>query len=138
MAILKLVTTEGIVMDRDDIESITIPTTTGEITIKDDHEPMLSTIAPGGVEVIDAQGETTLLAISRGVLEVQRESVVHILADTAEHAAQIDIERAEEAKRRAEEYLKNIDDKADIDFAMLEAKIAKELARVEVGKRWKG
>ncbi|MDQ6985740.1 MAG: ATP synthase F1 subunit epsilon [Candidatus Dojkabacteria bacterium] len=135
--ILKVVTPEGRTFEGEKIKSITLPTSSGVITVMDEHVPLLSIITPGGIEITTSDGEVHLLAVSRGVLEVRRNSIIDILADTAERAEVIDIERAEEAKKRAEEYLKKMEDIADIEFARLQAKIQKELARIQIGKKWK-
>lgn len=134
---VKIVTPEGRVFENDNIQSITIPTQEGIVTIMDDHVPLLSIIIPGAIELESKNGEKNLISVSKGVLEVRRDSIVDILADTAERAEDIDLERAEEAKRKAEEYLQQKEDIADIEFAMIQAQIEKELARINVKRRWR-
>ncbi len=135
MISLKLVTPYGIIY-QDEVEKITISTTTGEITVLQNHMPLISVLAPG--EMIIFKGDHAIpLAVSGGFFEIQKGSTVAIMADTAERAEHIDIDRAETARARAEELLKKQDALADVDFARLQAKIEKELARISVGKKYK-
>jgi len=59
------------------------------------------------------------------------------LADTAERAEEIDIERADEARRRVEEMLKEKEKFDDLTFARMQAQLEKELARIHVGKKYR-
>ncbi|PIN97089.1 MAG: hypothetical protein COU45_04465 [Nitrosopumilus sp. CG10_big_fil_rev_8_21_14_0_10_33_7] len=59
------------------------------------------------------------------------------MADTAERAEEIDLNRAEEALARAQELLRQEDKMADVDFAFLQAKIEKEVVRIHIGKKYK-
>ena len=78
-------------------------TTEGELGILPGHAPLLGELAPGGVVTIrSAQGEDVVAAAHGGFLSVTGEGV-SILAETAEISSEIDVERAREALRRAEE-----------------------------------
>jgi len=72
------------------------------------------------------------MAVSGGFLEVQPDRVI-ILADAAERAEEIDIARAEEAKRRAQETLSHPASKSEA--AIAEAALRRALARIEVADR---
>lgn len=133
---LKVVTPEGYKYDSDGILAITIPTEAGVITVKEDHIPLLSVLMPGEL-IIEKEDNTFELAISAGMLHVIHDNEVHILADTAERAEDIDLERAEAARKRAEEYLKQKTSDENIDYAMLQAQINKELARISVAKKYR-
>ncbi|HEX9804556.1 MAG TPA: ATP synthase F1 subunit epsilon [Candidatus Dojkabacteria bacterium] len=133
---LKFVTPYGTIYNDSDIDAITIPTKSGIITIKGDHVPMLSIITPGEIQ-LDKGSHSVSLSVSKGVIDIRQNSVVYILADTAERAEEIDIERAEQARKRAEEFLKKQEDIADIDFARVQAQIEKELARINVARKYK-
>ena len=67
---------------------------------------------------------------------LNRSVELYIVADTAERAEQIDIARAEAARQRAEELMKQ-QQIADVDYARIQAKLEKELARVRVGKKYR-
>jgi F-type H+-transporting ATPase subunit epsilon len=133
---LNIVTIEGIVFKSEQVESITLPTSEGVLTVKPDHVPLFANVISGEIEIDETNERKTLLAISKGILQINPNSIINILADTAETAEDIDLTRAAEAKKRAEEYLKqkNIE---DVEFARIQAKIEKELARIQVGKKYK-
>ncbi len=115
-----------------EISQLTVPTAEGQITILPHHIPLVATLLPG--EIIAKQnGEEILMAISGGFLEVLKNKVV-ILADTAERAEEIDEKRAEEARKKAQE-LKDKRRFDRVEFATLQAKIEKELARLRVARR---
>lgn len=137
MITLKVVTPEGPRYESDGIVAITIPTTSGVIMVKQDHVPLLSVLSTGELVIEKENGAITALAVSSGMLHVIHDNEVHVLADTAERAEDIDLERAEAARKRAEEYLKQKDSDENIDYALLQAKIEKELARISVARKYK-
>lgn len=130
----KIVTPDGVIVD-DAVDQVTMPTTMGQITVLSNHIPLISVLTAGEL-VIKKGEETTNLAVSNGVIEVRPNSELYIIVDTAERAEQIDIERAETARKRAEELMKQ-ENVADIDYARIQAKLEKELARVRIGKKYR-
>ncbi len=131
----KIVTPEGTTYE-DRIDKVTIPTTSGAITVLPDHIPLVSVLKAGEMN-IHKENTVVNLAVSSGVLEIRPNSEVYIMADTAERSEEIDLERAEQARTRAEELLKQQENVIDIDFAYLQAKIEKELARISVGNKYR-
>ena len=115
-----------------EISQLTVPTAEGQITILPHHIPLVATLLPGEI-IAKKNGEEVLMAISGGFLEVLKNKVV-ILADTAERAEEIDEKRAEEARKKAQE-LKDKRRFDRVEFATLQAKIEKELARLRVARR---
>ena len=132
--LLSLITPERTLIDREPITRITLPTTTGEITVLNNHEPLFTLLKPGEV-VIEHDGKIRPLVISGGFLEIAGSSAI-ILADTAEHVHELDIKRAEEAKKSAEELLKS-KHASDVLYSALAGRIEKELARIKVGRKYK-
>lgn len=128
----KIATPERVVY-KDEVESITIPTRQGEITVLPNHIPLIAVLVPGEI-LVKKGNETVAMAVSGGFLEVLSTKVV-VLADTAERSEEIDITRAEEAMKRAQELQieKTMDRQA---FVALSAQIEKELARVKVGRKY--
>lgn len=128
---LKITTPERVVMS-DEVEEVVLPTAMGEIGILPHHIPLVALLAPGEIRV-KKNNEELLLAVSGGFIEVQPTRVT-VLADTAEHAEEIDEKRAEEARKRAEELRtsKRVD---ATDFAMVAAKLEKELVRLRVARK---
>jgi F-type H+-transporting ATPase subunit epsilon len=83
------------------------------------------------------QGEEFGVAVSGGFGVVRDDGSVVVLADTAEHAHEIDITRAEEARERAAKLMQAPRTQENVDFASLAAKMEKELARLKVGSNKK-
>lgn len=109
-------------------ELVIVPGETGELGIYPRHTPFLTRIKPGSVrlKVPDQAGET-LIYVSGGMLEVQPHMVT-ILADTAIRGGDLDEARAMEAKRAAEDAIKNRT--ADIDYAAAQAELAEAIAQL--------
>lgn len=133
--LFKIVTPYGIIYESD-VHRVTVPTTTGEITVLPNHAPLVSTLAPGEI-IVHKDGTPVSLAVSTGILEIRPENQMYILADTAERAEHIDIARAEEARKRAEELLRQEHDVANVDFARIQSTIERELARISVGNKYR-
>lgn len=132
----KVVTPDGVTYDNA-VLKVTIPTEAGQITIHENHLQMVSILSPGEMIVHTDEKSEVNLAISGGMLEVRQTGEVYVIADTAERAEDIDVERAEKARKRAEELLAQKDNLADVEFARLQAKIEKELSRISVGNKYK-
>lgn len=109
-------------------EMVVVPGTEGELGIHPRHAPLLTRIKPGSVRIKQPeQAEEVLIYVSGGMLEIQP-NVVTILSDTAIRGADLDEERALEAKRAAEEAIK--DRKTDIDYAQAQAELAEAVAQL--------
>lgn len=131
----EIVTPEQVVM-KEKIIQVNAPTKQGYITILFGHIPLVASLASGVIEIIKENGEQEIMSVSGGFIEVSKEKIV-ILADTAERAEEIDIDRVHEARKIAEK-IKNLDTQFDqAKFTNISAKIAKELARSKAVKKWK-
>jgi len=131
----EIVTPERVVFQKD-ILQISVPTTSGEITVLPDHIPLVSVLKPGVLELKLTDNSSEILSVSGGFIEVMKDKVV-ILADTAERAEELDEKRIKEAQERAEKLkteARNID---DVQFAAVAAKLEKELARLRAVSRWR-
>lgn len=100
--IAEVITPEHIVY-AGEVEMVVAPTTAGEVGILPLHIPFIAPLAPGVLRVKIGEDEEAI-AISGGYIEVKEDRVA-VLADSAEEAGAIDVERASEALRRAEEGL---------------------------------
>ncbi len=96
---LEIVTPRRIVF-RGRIESISAPGTVGGFQVLYSHAPLLSSLRIGEIKVVDAQGLETRFATSGGFIEVRNNNVV-MLAETAERADEINIDRAKTSMTRA-------------------------------------
>ncbi|GHO88990.1 F0F1 ATP synthase subunit epsilon [Dictyobacter formicarum] len=104
------------------------PGSEGELGILPEHAPLLALLGPGPLQ-IKLRGEDNILFVSGGFLEVSHDRVT-ILADTAEHAAEIDQARAEEARRRAQEHLEQA--RSNTERAELQAALLRAINRLKV------
>jgi F-type H+-transporting ATPase subunit epsilon len=129
---LDIVTAERVVFS-DEVDIIIAPGKEGVLGILPHHSPLMTTLSPGEL-VARKSGEEYSLAISGGFLEVRPDRVV-VLADSAERAEEIDIARAEDAKRRAKEKITTSSSQSEI--AQAEAALRRALARIEVADRRK-
>lgn len=132
---LKIATPEKVIYENE-IFQVSIPTMDGEITVLPNHVPLVSVLKAGEMKIVDKEGEQ-ILAVSGGFLEVRGQNEIVILADNAERATEIDIERAEQARLRAEEMMKKVKATEDVDFARLQAMMDREMNRIRVGKKYK-
>lgn len=98
-----IVTAEREVYAEDGVDEIVVPGSEGELTVLPSHAPLMTMIQPGIMRVVKG-GEEIDMAITGGFLEV-RDNRVTVLADAAERGDEIDVARAEEARRRAERAL---------------------------------
>lgn len=132
MAKLKfeIVTAERVIYSAD-VDIVIAPGVEGQLGILPHHAPLLTMLQPGEL-VVRKEGEETAIFVSGGFLEVMQNRVT-VLADAAERAEEIDIERAEAAKRRAEEMLRLRP--ADIDLARADAALRRALVRIKVAER---
>lgn len=87
-----------------DADIVIAPSTMGEVGILPNHAPLLATLELGKIK-IRRNEEEDIFAVTGGILEVQP-NLVTILADAAEHVDEINVQRAEEARQRAEKILK--------------------------------
>jgi F-type H+-transporting ATPase subunit epsilon len=88
------------VVYKDQVSQITLPTKAGEITILPNHLPLVSVIAPGVIKIVK-DGEEKFLAVGEGFIEVKPGNRVIIIAENSETAEEIDVARADRARRRA-------------------------------------
>jgi F-type H+-transporting ATPase subunit epsilon len=111
-------------------ELVSAPGADGRLGILPGHAALLALLAPGGLR-IDLRGSQENLFVSGGFIEVANNRVT-VLADTAEHAEEIDTARAEAARRRAQERLQEAQSSAD--RAALQAALQRALFRLKVAE----
>ncbi len=128
---LEIVTAERIVFSGE-VDEIVAPGVEGQLGILPHHAPLMTMLQAGEL-VAKKGGQDEIMAIAGGFLEVRPDRVI-VLADAAERAEEIDIKRAETAKKRAEDRLR--DRKAiGLDEASAEAALKRALARLSVAEK---
>jgi F-type H+-transporting ATPase subunit epsilon len=98
---------------------VALPGEVGELGIYPRHTPLISRIRAGSVRIHKPDGEEEFVFVAGGILEVQPDSVT-VLSDTAVRGKDLDEERANAAKKAAEEHLKNAKSSVDIATAQTE------------------
>ena len=128
---VEIITAEEIVQIEENLDVLIVPGSEGQLAILPRHAPLMTTLGYG--ELIFRRGANeTSFAIGGGFLEVHSNKVT-ILADVAENADEIDAERAEEARNRAEERLQNTHtDQTSADLARAQASLQRALLRLNI------
>jgi F-type H+-transporting ATPase subunit epsilon len=114
---------------------VALPGEMGELGIYPRHTPLITRIKPGAVRIVRADtGAEEFVFVAGGILEVQPGSVT-VLADTAIRAKDLDEAKADDAKQRAAEAMKNA--KTDIDFAKAQGEFATMAAQIAALRRFR-
>lgn len=134
---IELTTPERTVF-KDTVDSATIPTSEGEITVLPGHVRLVSVLVPGAL-ALRKGAEETLIAVSTGFIQVQGQDRILILADTAERATELEEARIEQAIAEAKERAKKAQEEKgrveDQSFAEAAAAMERELARLRVARK---
>jgi F-type H+-transporting ATPase subunit epsilon len=113
---------------------VALPGEAGELGIYPRHTPLITRIRPGAVRIERADGGEEFVFVAGGILEVQPGTVT-VLADTAIRGKDLDEAKASEAKKLAEEAMKNA--KNDIDFAKAQGEFAAMAAQIAALRRFR-
>jgi F-type H+-transporting ATPase subunit epsilon len=127
---LQIVTPDKLLV-REQVDEVEIPGTEGYFGVLPGHTPMLASLAVGEMWYRKGQ-EKIYLSLAYGFCEVLPDRVT-ILAQLAERAEEIDIARAEDARKRAEARLTAA--KGDVDYERARTALMKSLARLQVSSR---
>jgi F-type H+-transporting ATPase subunit epsilon len=130
---LEIVTAERTVLT-DDVDQINAPGAAGRMGILPHHAPVLTSLVPGELTIIKG-GERIPFAVSGGFMEVLPDRVT-ILADTAERGDEIDEARAEAARRRAEDLLR--ERRSEQEMMLAEAQLRRAMIRIRVARLRRG
>ncbi|MCY4756101.1 F0F1 ATP synthase subunit epsilon [Pelomonas aquatica] len=106
---------------------VALPGEAGELGILPKHTPLITRIKPGAVRIERTDGSEEFVFVAGGILEVQPNRVT-VLADTAIRGKDLDEAKATEAKKLAEEALKNA--KSDLDLAKAQSELAIQAAQI--------
>ena len=114
---------------------VIIPGEGGQMGILPNHAPLLSTLR-FGILTVRYQGEEEHFTVAGGVVEVQPD-IITILADAAENVMEIDVSRAEAAKHRAEDMLKEGPPPDTDSYLAMEAALRRSNLRLEAARRYR-
>jgi F-type H+-transporting ATPase subunit epsilon len=128
---VEIVTGERVVYTEDDVDMVVAPGADGTLGILPRHAPLITVLASGELRVKKG-GREEALVVFGGFMEVTGDRVI-VLADAAEHVEEIDVARAEEARRRAEASIANRQSMVDLEDA--ESALRRATLRLRVGQR---
>ena len=127
---LEIVTQERRVYSADDVEMVIAPGAEGELGILPRHAPLITPLQEGVMRIKHTAASEELVAIHGGFMEVLPDKVT-VLADAAERAEEIDIARAEESRRRAEQTMQQHRDNK-LDYERADAALRRSLVRLKI------
>ena len=116
-----------------EVDAVNVPGAEGRMGILPKHTALLTTLKYGEV-IVRVDGEDQFYAIGGGIVEVQPDKVV-ILADSAEHADEIDLERAQAAREVAEKVMAEGVPEDPDKYAQIQASLMRAQIRLNVGQR---
>ena len=128
---LEIVTPERQVFS-DTVDSVQVPGSEGELGVLPNHAPLVSTLGVGELR-FRKDGAEESFAIVGGFLQVRPDKVV-VLAETADMSSEIDLEKAQEARREAERALES-GYREGADLAAARAALQQALLRIRVAER---
>ncbi|MCH7718734.1 MAG: F0F1 ATP synthase subunit epsilon [Chloroflexi bacterium] len=128
---VEIVTAEREVYSQEGVDEVVAPGTDGEFAVLPQHAAFITTLMPGELRIIKG-GEEEAMVITGGFFEVANDRIV-VLADAAERVEEIDVERAEAARRQAEESLQDRQEVADL--VQTETSLRRAVARLKVAQR---
>jgi F-type H+-transporting ATPase subunit epsilon len=133
---LEVLTLEGELYRTDDAEFVVLPGADGELGILDRHVPLVVTLRPGPLTISHQGGEDEILFVAGGFADISRDpegdTVVSVLADAGERAADVDEAAAEEMRKRAQEMLSQ--KLSDEDYAEASAMLERSIGRIRVAE----
>lgn len=118
-----------------DVDIVVLPGALGEMGILPNHSPVL-TVLQFGVVRVRVKGEEQFFTVAGGVAEVQPDQVT-VLADAAENVQEIDIQRAEMARHRAEEALKEGVGEDTDTYLKIQAALRRSNLRLDAARRFR-
>ena len=115
---------------------VVLPGADGEMGILPNHAPILTVLHFGVIYIRSKGEEDRYFTVSGGVVEVQPDQVT-VLADAAENVAEIDIQRAEQARKRAEQLLKDGVGKDTDTYLQIQAALKRSNLRLDAARRYR-
>lgn len=128
----QLVTPERTVLN-EELDSLSCPTTLGQITILPNHIPLVATLTAGEL-VAKTDGKDNFIHVSGGFIEVRPGNKIVALADAAEHHYEIDVQKTEEAVKRAQTAMKETK-MSSAEYARVAASLNQSLSRLNIARK---
>jgi F-type H+-transporting ATPase subunit epsilon len=130
--LLEIVTPERLAYS-DTVDAVNLPGIEGELGVLPHHAPLVSMLGVGELRIRKGGGEESF-AIVGGFLQVRPDKVV-VMAETADMASEIDLEKAQQARREAEQALESGARAEAVDLSAARASLQQALLRIRVAER---
>ena len=131
----KIATPERLVFEDAELESVSLPTFQGEITVLPDHIPLVAKIVPGEVIARKKTGEQMLMTM-QGFMRLDKQGNIVVLSDYAVRSEDVELAKVEEAKKKAQETMK--EQLSGRDFVIAEAELRKTLLELKIAQKRRG
>ena len=128
------ITTPERTVYKEEVDSVTVPTASGEITVLPNHASLVGLVVPGALTVRVGNDEK-YLAVSGGAIEIFPGSRCIILTDSADRAEDLVVEEIEKAKARAMAAYEQAKGKDDVAYADASVHLERELNRLKVARK---
>jgi len=136
---LKIITPEELILE-EMVDQVSLPTNLGEITILPDHIPLITNLSSGDIVAV-SNGESIPMAVVGGFLEIKKDEEgitnVAVLADFAEHLSSLTDEAIEEAKNKADELRKQMENKEHVDYEHFATELERLITRLKIADKWR-
>jgi F-type H+-transporting ATPase subunit epsilon len=129
---IQIVTGERVVFEEHDVDMVVAPGGAGVLGILPEHAPLITTLSLGELRIKKGNTEQSVLVYG-GFMEVADDNKVLVLADSAERAEEVDVARAEEARRRAESSIAGRE--STMELAEAQASLRRANLRLRIGQR---
>jgi F-type H+-transporting ATPase subunit epsilon len=128
------ITTPEKTIYKEEVDSVTVPTVEGEITVLANHASFVGLVVPGALTVRTGNNEK-YLAVSGGAIEIMPGSRCVILTDSADRAEDLVVEEIEKAKTRAQAAYEEAKGKDEVAYADATGILEREIARLKVARK---
>jgi F-type H+-transporting ATPase subunit epsilon len=128
---IEIVTGERAILKEDDVDMVLVPGAAGMLGILPQHAPLVTTLSLGELRIKKGGTEQSILVFG-GFMEVSNNKVL-VLADSAERVEELDLARAEDARKRAEASIASRQTTMDLEQA--QASLRRANLRLRVGQR---
>ncbi len=132
---LKIVSPEKVILEKE-IYQATLPVADGIVTILPNHRSYIGALKLGEI-ILKNGSEEDYLAVTGGMVEFNHNEMT-VLVDEAQQAHEIDLKKAEEARKRAEEVMKQKHTLSEMEYATVTADLEKQLLLIKVSRRHMG
>lgn len=131
---LRVITPDRVVYEGQ-VDQATLPVMDGEVTILPNHRAYIASLTFGEIMMRMAGNEQHSIAVGGGFVEFA-DNTLTVLADMAMREEEVDLAKAEEARKRAEDVMNKVISTDETDYARVAAALEMEIAKIRVAKKY--